>query len=61
MLGESKQSQTDTMKLRPEMDVGQNLPGKPRSCGDTQITRYGLKQNMRVSQEEARYNGPGSV
>ena len=49
------------MKLQPEMDVGQNLPGKLQPRGDTQITRYGLKQDMRVSQEEARYNGPGSV
>ena len=35
--------------------------GKPRPCGDTQITRYELKQDVRVSQEEARYSGLGSV
>ena len=49
------------MKLQPEMDICQNLPGKPRPRGDTQITRYGLKQDVRVGQEEARYNGPGCV
>ena len=42
MLEERKQSQADAMKLQPEMDIGQNLPGKPQPCGDTQITRYGL-------------------
>ena len=61
MLRERKQSQADAMKLQPEMDVGQNLPGKPHPHRDKQITRYGLKQDVRVSQEAARYNGPGSV
>ena len=42
IVGERKQRQADAMALLSEMEVGQNLPGKPRPCGDTQIIRYGL-------------------
>ena len=49
------------MKLQPKMDIHQNLPGKPPLRGATQIIRYGLKQDMRVSQYETRANGPSSV
>ena len=37
------------------------FPGKPPPRGATQITKYGLKQDVRISQEEAETNGPGSV
>ena len=58
---EEEGSEADTMVLLSETDVGQTHPGKPQSRGDTQIIRYGLEQDVRVSQEEARTNGPDSV
>ena len=37
-----KQNQADAMKLRPKMDIGQNLPSKPPPHGATHINRNGL-------------------
>ena len=37
------------MTLLSKTDAGQNPPGKPPPRGATQITKYGLKQDMRIS------------
>ena len=43
-------SEVDAMLLLPKTDGGQNLPGKPPLHGATQIIKYGLKQDVRISQ-----------
>ena len=43
----------------PETDAG-TLPSKPQPHSNTQINRSGLNYDVRVSQYEARTNGPSS-
>ena len=44
-----KGSEVDAMSLLSKTAAGQNPPSKSPPCGATQITKYGLKQNVRIN------------